>query len=316
MTVTLPIIKTNTVTLPNKIGGFHDAIIKGRVLNSVTRDPILSSVVIADYTGAPISQPVQTDTNGYFYITANISDADPDNGATEYDTIKITPIDGKKYIVPEPAAIWYSQFGLYTGMYYGDGTILLSQKTIVPLNLVGLALIGIGLYNSHNKKSVGIATNNTTKDITNAALVIGGGYLLFNGINIVDKILQLFGLSKSQATKTIDFASTDPNSFWNPNFWQKFSSYTYVIDQAQAETIIDQVMNAMSVFTPDDVSAVYGALFQLHTQANLSYLCYVFQQTQGADFLTWLRGTTWPNDRLDDAEIFVIHQHFLNLPTH
>ena len=188
---------------------------------------------------------------------------------------------------------------------------VLTKKSgaLLPI-LLGSGLLIIAANNE--KKKVG-AVEKT--DILNIGLVIGGGFLLFKGINILNSLFDFLGLSKSKETQSLDFSSSDPNSFWNPNFWRQFSSFTYAITEPQAQQIINQLKDAFGYFN-DDESAAISALKTLRTQSNLSFLAWEFSKTDNQDLLTWLRGDSFPNDRLSDSEVYSLHQYFSNLPSH
>lgn len=87
------------------------------------------------------------------------------------------------------------------------------------------------------------------------------------------------------------------------------------MSEQQAITNLLQIESAFGIIS-DDVSTVMGVFKGLQTQSELSYMADIWQQKNGSDFLTWLRGTTWPNDRLSDSEINDITTFVSKLPTH
>lgn len=283
--------------LPAKIGSFDFTI---TAIDADSQQP-LSGVTIAI-----------NDINGN-----NILSYDPgDNSTNETGTLYLTGIPTDQdytYVLSKNG--YTSTVGKIADLLgFSDWTISLYKSTSTSKILIPV-LISTGLlllYVSDKKKKVGKIE---TSDIINTGIAIGGGYLLFNSIGIVDNLLIALGLKDSKATQTLDYASTDPNSFWNPNYWKQFNSFSYAINEQQAQAIIYQIKDAMSWFN-DDESAIMAAFKQLRTQSNLSFLSWEFNKTEGTDLLTWLRGTAWPYDRLSDNEVYTINQFFSKLPTH
>lgn len=283
--------------LPAKIGSFDFTI---TAIDADSQQP-LSGVTIAI-----------NDINGN-----NILSYDPgDNSTNETGTLYLTGIPTDQdytYVLSKNG--YSSTVGKIADLLgFSDWTISL-QKISSTNRILVPVVIGTGLlllYNSSKKKKVGKIE---TSDIVNTGIAIGGGYLLFNSIGIVDKLLEAIGLKDSKETQTLNYTSTDPNSFWNPNYWMQYTSFTYSINEQQARDIIGQIKNALGWWN-DDEAAIMAAFKQLRTQANLSFVAWEFNKTDGADLLTWLRGTSWPYDRLSDAEVYSINQYFSKLPTH
>ena len=141
-------------------------------------------------------------------------------------------------------------------------------------------------------------------------LLIGGGLL---GFNLIQKLLQSIGIWSSPDTKALDNVATDARSFWNPNFYKQFSTYSYAITRAQAVQYIQQIMDAFGAFN-DCEDCVIAVFKQLKTKSNVSYLSDVFYQTQGQDLLTYLRGGLWPQDHLSDSDVNTINNFLSQLP--
>lgn len=173
------------------------------------------------------------------------------------------------------------------------------------------ALFALIAFARKKKKEVGAVTFDDVKPW----LYIGGGLLAFS---VVKKTLEALGIWKSPATKAIDQAVNDPNSFWNPNFWTTVKpagaawSFAWTWDQAAA--VAKTIYDAFGYFG-DEASTVKGAFRQCKTQANASYLCYVFYQTYQQDMLDYLRngkGVAFWNG-LSDSDIEEINNYINGL---
>lgn len=178
-----------------------------------------------------------------------------------------------------------------------------------PIAAVLLVVGAVAIYQKQNGK-VGKLD---IKDIEAIAIIIGG----LIALSLIKKILESLGIWDSKDTTQLDAAATDPNSFWNPNYWQTIkpasANWTYAIDRATAESWAKEIWDAAGAFN-DCESCMIAVMKRCKTRANASYLAYVFQQIYGADLLTWLRGGTWPNDRLSDADVNTINNYILSLP--
>ena len=169
------------------------------------------------------------------------------------------------------------------------------------------ALFALIAFARKKKKEVGAVTFDDVKPW----LYIGGGLLAFS---VVKKTLEALGIWKSADTKAIDQAVNDPNSFWNPNYWTTVKpagaawSFAWTWDQAAA--VAKTIYDAFGYFG-DEASTVKGAFRQCKTQANASYLCYVFYQTYHQDMLDYLRngkGVAFWNG-LSDSDIAEINNY-------
>lgn len=190
-----------------------------------------------------------------------------------------------------------------------DTTIFLQKQSKLPF----LEMIAAGLilaYAAKKKKRVGALTMEEIKPF----LYIGGGILAFDSVK---RILEGLGFWKSEATKNLDDASTNPNSYWNPNFWRTIkpdaANWTYAIDVTTAQEWINDLRAAFGAFNDNEDQAI-GVLKRCRTQANLSFLADIFNRTYGEDLLTWLRGGWWPQDRLSDADVYTINNYISRLP--
>lgn len=280
--------------IPAKIGYISLTIYP---VDKVTKDPVLGSNITLLQNGSILLKTDWTVGRDGNYTQIELTDID-----VNQDLQLIVTAPGYKEAIFNTFEIIDLQF---------DPLVYLTKtgNNFLPIALAGLALLAVT-----EDKKIG-AANTGKNNLINAGLLIGGGYVLIKAIGIADNLLELLGLQKSVETRTLDFASTDPNSFWNPNFWRQFSNWNYALTANQARSIISQLKSAFSWFNDDEAAAI-AALKQLKTQSNLSYISYVFSADEGKDFLTWLRGDAYPNDRLSDAEIYDLHNYIAKLPTH
>lgn len=187
-------------------------------------------------------------------------------------------------------------------------SVELYPETIVsPLVLMAIAAVILVMWEKRKKKGIGAFEK---KDLITVFIAIGG----IIGFSLIKKLLETLGIWKGQDTKTLDNASINPNSFWNPTYWQNFSSYSYAISTATAQAYADKIYNAFGAFN-DDEEAVIGVFTSLRTKANASFLAYVFQQRYGMNLLAFLRGGWWPQDRLSDADVAQINDYVNRLPS-
>lgn len=173
------------------------------------------------------------------------------------------------------------------------------------------AAAGIMLFVAKKKKkSVGALK---TSDVIPFLLIIGAVY----GFNILNKILEFFGLKDSKDTKDLDYESSNPNSFWNPNYWQNINpsntGWTYAITEATARQWCQEIYNAFGAFN-DCEECVIAVFKRCKTKANASFIAWVWQKQYGQDLLTYLRGGNWPQDRLSDKDVNTINQFIAKLP--
>ena len=189
-----------------------------------------------------------------------------------------------------------------------DGvTLYLYEKGVNPIVLAAFA--GAAALLILRKKKIKKVSGIDAKQV----LLIGGGVV---GISILSKILTGLGIWKSADSRELDNASTNPNSFWSPNFWHNKPadvSWTYALSAAEAKQYASQIYDAFGFFNDCEECAI-GVFKLLRTKANVSYIAEAFQLMYGQDLLTFLRGGSWPQDRLSDSDVATINSYVKNLP--
>jgi hypothetical protein len=187
--------------------------------------------------------------------------------------------------------------------------IFLKKGSGIAPYLMAAAVLGFIAFAKKKKKQVGKVT---TADVF-PFLLIGGGLLAFS---LVKKLLESLGIWDSADTHHLNDTSTDPGSFWNPNFWRLKPDnipFSYVVTTPTATAWVDEIWDAVGAFN-DCESCIIAVFKRCHTQANASFLCDVFQARYGKDLLTWLRGGFWPYDHLSDSDVNTITNYVSNLP--
>lgn len=209
---------------------------------------------------------------------------------------KIVTTADQLQIIPDPKNILFEK---------GEGTVILYTAAALAALLF--------VYYKSKRKRVGAFDKKKALDIT-AVVALGIG--VFLAYKLVKKILDFLGVTKSPETAGLDAAATDPNSFWNPNYWQTVKPagayYTYTFTYDQAAELAKSLYDAFGMFNDNEEQAI-NVFKQCHTKANASYICYVFQSIYGEDCLTFLRGGWWPQDRLSDTDVWTITNYVNNL---
>lgn len=179
----------------------------------------------------------------------------------------------------------------------------LSFNTIAVLGAGVLVFIFLA---SKKKKRVGKIER---KDVMTFALIAG----LALSFDVLRRILESVGIWDSKDTKNIDAEITNPESAFNPNFYTKYSTYTYTISTAQATEMAKQIKDAFGIFN-DCEECVKSVFFSLKTKSNVSFLAKVFSDIYGQALLSYLRGGLWPQDRLSDKDVNEILTFVSKLP--
>jgi hypothetical protein len=203
----------------------------------------------------------------------------------------------------------YKKISLNLGNISQSQVVLTFERTSHFPYLELLALLALVAFAKKRKKQVGAVT---TKDVL-PFMLIGGGLLAFS---IVKKLLEFLGVWESHDSKNLDNEAQDPSSPWNPTLWQRLQSqgvkWSYAITYDQAAELVQQLQNAFGPFNDDEEQAI--AIFKnFRTQANASFFADVFQRITGQDLLSYVRGGSWPQDRLSDADVYSLNNFLHNL---
>lgn len=284
----------------NTIGSANTAltVYSGSVIDSVTGEPIPGATVTI-FAGATPLHSVAASVNGKFNLS----------GAA--DTIVITSASYKDMIWP--ASPFQHVFELEPNDQTLDTVTLPGSPAKKQNYSWALLLLLIPLLSK--KKVSGIGKIDTSTVVTAGVAVVA-----IMAIGGFKRILEVFGLADSRSTKNLDASSTNPLSPWSPNFWLQgpWNFGIPPLDNTQVGSMLNDLLDAFGLFNDDEAKAI-GVFKKLQTQAQLSYFADVFRTVQlqdgtGGDLLQWLRGGTWPDDRLSDSEVDQINQYILGLP--
>lgn len=273
--------------------------VSGAIRDSITGNDLSGITISLVNTAGTILKTIQTEHDGWFSI----------------DDDKLYPGSGNAlYInVPgyDPLLFYPIQYGPDVSFVYELTPISAAGSPTKKADwglIIGAAGLGLGVLSMVRKKKKVSGINPAMQTVL---LYVGGGLLLYFGV--LSPILKKLGILKSQETQALDNASTDPGSFWSPDYWKTISNAT-VLTVAGADDILDKIINAFG-FWNDDENVIYGQFKRLTHKAQVSFLAYRFAQRYNADFLSWLRGgDEWYADNLSDQEVATINDYLKQLP--
>jgi len=148
----------------------------------------------------------------------------------------------------------------------------------------------------------------------NTLLLIAGGII---AIRLGGKLFETLGISQSAADRSLMDAQSNPDSFWNPLFWdttRKRSGKAMLLKTATMSKMWDDLNNAFSWYSDAEDAAISVFKVNIKFQTQLSFFSWYVQREKGVDLITWLAGGSWPSDRLDANEINIITNYVKSLP--
>ncbi len=266
-----------------------DIVLTGGTFDAETRQPLSTHGVLVNLkTKEVYDQWIDTTFKVYNTDPDLISNADL---AVEFSA------EGYKTVIKT-----IPQIVVETNIYLHKAS---SKTSMVIL----LAIVAFIIFAKEKKKKVGKVT---TADVF-PWLIVAGGVLAFV---LIKEILEMLGIWDSKDTKDLDHAATDPEAFWNPNFWKTKPAnipWSYSISDQTAQVWCQEIYDAFGAFN-DDEETVISVFKRCRTKANASFICYVFDLVYKEDLLKWLRGGWWPQDRLSDEDVNEINQYINQLP--
>lgn len=194
-----------------------------------------------------------------------------------------------------------------------DPVVITSDKK----NNYGLLILAaIAIASTKKKKSaVGEIGFNMPTILTGVAI-----YAAFKSFDILDQLLSVFGLGKDKDDKNFDQENADPESPLKPNLYinapkdKKQKAYQTV--SAKATNLGQRLFDAFGGLNDDEAAAI-GVFKNFSSKIEASCFAYIWEEEwQYPDLLQWLKGDSWPNDRLDTGEISEIIKYLDNLPTY
>jgi hypothetical protein len=152
----------------------------------------------------------------------------------------------------------------------------------------------------------------------NSALLLAAGVIFITYNSVLKPLLESLGLTKSAGEVNVSAENQNPNSAWNPLFWQKAPSGSLILTQNTTNQFIDTIYNSVG-YIYDDFNAVLGVFKQLKSKSQVSYLVDAFNKSKNADLLTWLLGGgifSYPSDRYSAEQVNQLIQLVNNLPNY
>lgn len=268
-----------------------------------------ATIQVTDISGSVIFNQVIANGNGYFKAKAN-----PENA------LLISYVNYSPLLVLVEDAIELGTFELERAPENLPPVIVTPGKggSMLPLLLV-LVLIFFLASRSKKRRKIGsagaVAAGALIQDKTVRIVVLGIVVVVaLKLFGLFDSILGFFGLRKNPDTEQLDNESSDPGSWWNPNFYKSGPQGTLLLKADAANTMATKIYDAIGLFD-DDEEAVKAVFRSLKTQSQGSYLAEKFAEKYDADLLDWLRGAGyWPKDRLSDADVKSITDLVNKLP--
>lgn len=157
-------------------------------------------------------------------------------------------------------------------------------------------------------------------------------YVLF-ARPLLNLIKEKLGVKDTPEKKQIDAIAQDPKSFFSVDFWRDYLYQDGATPNGRKrvdlptfkrlQDVQQKIFNAMGVFY-DDEAAIFGALSNVKTQAELSYTCFLFwsehKETivnmRSDNLLTYLREgkNVLPENGLNETDILKIINAATKLP--
>lgn len=246
-------------------------------------------------------------------IRANVLLFDPASGSSQ--VIEILP--GEQYTIEGDETAIGNMVVTFSATGYADLVTTVSELILQagdvrlrrPSLLVPLIVTAGALVLMKKRKKVGglIDANIPTP------VLVGVGVI---GFFVVKSALEKLGIWRSGDTRDLDSASSDPLRWWNPTFWRSKPtniSYTNPITESTARQMAKNIYDAFGWFNDNEEQAI-NVFKQLPSQAAGSFVSYAFQNEYNMDLLTFLRGGSWPQDRLSDNDVNTIDDFVNGLP--
>lgn len=257
--------------------------VEGYIRDNVTKEIIPGTIqLVANASGLALTDP-------YFVVNGNYS------AYTDQSPFEVAV----KFMAPG-----YAEKKVQVSTLQNSPDVLLSKKSGFPL--IALAIIPLVLMNNKKKKVNGIGAIDT-----NTIMTIGLGVLMVKGFNLLGGIFDKFGFG-TDPTKD---ERSNPDSPWKPGYWQRFTTFSYAINETTAKDMCKTIHNAFTLVN-DDFNAINGVFSLLRTKANVSFLAWEFQKIYNEDLLSFLTdgGGILPWDGLSTAHLKILISYVKKLP--
>lgn len=181
-------------------------------------------------------------------------------------------------------------------------------------NYAWLLLIPLAMAASKKKKAVGEVGFNMPTVATGIAIV-----LAFKGFTLINDILTMFGLGKDKDDRAFEDENSDPGSPLKATLYnnapqdKKTKAWNALLLNDRATKLADELISSFGAWNDDEAQAI-GVFKKFNSQIEASCFAYIWEEKWGyPDLLQWLKGGSYPDDRLDTGEIKEITDYLHNL---
>lgn len=143
-------------------------------------------------------------------------------------------------------------------------------------------------------------------------VLIGAAAIGVIYFGLLNPILKFIGIKDSEETTVLNTTATNVNSPWLPNYWKSVPG-AMILTRASAKQMADTLYNSFGWFN-DSEDQAKAVIRSLKFKTQLSFLSQVFTEIYGYDLLSFLRGGTYPLDRLSDADVNELNSFINKLP--
>lgn len=235
---------------------------------------------------------------------------------TDFDGALLLPGMTINFVAPG-----YTTYGITPTALLPEFNVSLEKKVTTTVPWIIAMVLGIALLIISQKKKSGKVGKLDKEDLKLIFIAVGG----IISFTIIRKILEGFGIWQSNDDKAIAKLSSDPTSFWSPQYWQTINpsntGWHNPLDESQALALGWKLYNAMGYFS-DDPDIVKGVFKSLSTKANASFVAWKFSQPDpsgfGKDLLQYLKHgkDLAPWNGLSSADIVEITTYINSLPNY
>jgi hypothetical protein len=289
----------------------------GQIVNAANMLPVpQASIRVVDQNHLYLGDGVAADNEGKFRLDSDLlySPNLLEISSIGYATVWVAPEDFQRYQV----------FRLYTK---ADD---LPEVVVTPGNnkdyglLMAGGALGFAMLIGDDKKkgrsmngpagalvAANAFNDPAVKWVTIGAVVIIGAKVF----GLAEDLLQFLGLSKSKDSAELDETANDPYSWWSPTFYKSVprGQQALILSAATADSYAKSIYDAFGAFNDNEEQAI-GVFKKLKTRSQGSFLAERFAQKYNSDMLKFLRGGSWPQDRLSDEDVNEINNFVNALP--
>lgn len=148
---------------------------------------------------------------------------------------------------------------------------------------------------------------------TGTIVAVGVGVAVIWGLSGLKKLLNTFGLTESKDTKDVDKEETNPNSPWQPAFYEKAPTGAKLLTSAQAQWLFDQIDKSWGYFDDDEETIIGSIKSVIKYQSQWSFFAWWMAKNKNIDLFDYMRGGAYWS-RLEDSDMAVITDYIKSLP--